>query len=136
MTPEMNCALNEALNSSSLVAANCSFASSWRPNTRVNSWPAKDSSTCALSLPVCAHWATNCGWERFIIAPVKITAIGIVKIAMSVSVGEIHNIIASVPITVKMLVIIWLSVCCRDCAKLSRSFVVRDMISPRSWRSK
>src|SRR6185369_3803233 len=61
MQPEMNCARNDAPNSLVLCSSKTSAASCWRPNTLTSAWPVYISSMWALSLPVLAHCAMNCG---------------------------------------------------------------------------
>ncbi len=60
---------------------------------------------------------------------------GTVVSATSASEGEIANIIAATPMSRSTDVSIWLSVCCRLWARLSRSLVTRLSRSPRGWWS-
>ena len=78
MMPEMNWAPKLASYSSSFVGANRSSTSRWRPNTFTSAWPVNASSTCALSAPVCCHWAMNCFCERLAICRVTSSDSGIV----------------------------------------------------------
>ena len=63
-------------------------------------------------------------------------ASGITIIAIRVSSGEIHSIIAIVPITVSRLVTMPPMVWMRVCWMLSMSLVTRESTSPREVRSK
>ena len=114
------------------VASACSR---W-PNTLTSECPVYISSMWPLSLPVVDHCLTNCGWARLPIRATSETDTGTVTSAISASSGEIQNIMASTPTMVSSEVTIWLSVCCRDWARLSMSLVTRLRISPRGWRSK
>ena len=60
---------------------------------------------------------------------------GTVISATSASSGEIVNIITATPTSSSTDVSIWLSVCCRLWARLSRSLVTRLSRSPRGWWS-
>ncbi len=131
MMPDTNCAPNPAWNSSSLVSANRASTSPCRPNALTRAWPVNASSTCALSMPVCRHWATKRGWERRAMAFVNTTDRGIVSRATSASSGEMMTIIVSTPTTVSSDVSSWLSVCWRLWATLSMSLVTRLKRSPR-----
>ena len=55
--------------------------------------------------------------------------------ATSARIGEITNIITATPISSRTDVSIWLSVCWRAWARLSRSLVTRLSRSPRACRS-
>ncbi len=136
ITPEMNCALNDAANTASLRVSNSSRASCWRPNTLTTSWPVKTSSMWPLSRPVLAHCFMNSGCDLLVTALVMANASGSVSRATSDSSGEMTSIMTSVPMTMRIEVSSWLMVCWNDWAMLSMSLVVRESTSPRSVRSK
>ena len=131
MHPAMNCAMNPASYSSSFLLRNVASTSRWRPNTLTNEWPVNASSICALSAPVCRHWATNRPCERLVIALIVKIDSGTVITAMHASSGEMMNIITVTPTIVRTDVSIWLSDCCRLWAMLSMSLVTRLSRSPR-----
>jgi hypothetical protein len=131
MRLDMNCAPNDASNSSSLVFRNRSSTSRWRPNAFTMLWPVNVSSICAFSAPVLRHCAMNRGRARAAITRITHTDAGTVKSATPASSGEIVNIITDTPMSSSIDVSIWLSVCCRLCAMLSMSFVTRLSRSPR-----
>ena len=108
-----------------------SSTSCWRPNAFTMAWPVKVSSICALSTPVLPHWARNFGRARAATTRMPKTDTGTVVSATSASSGEIVNIITATPMSSSTDVSIWLSVCCRLWARLSRSLVTRLSRSPR-----
>ena len=68
--------------------------------------------------------------------PLSAIPTGTVTSAISASVGEIENIIASTPMTVSSETSSWLIVCCSVWLMLSMSLVTRESSSPRGCRSK
>ncbi len=94
----------------------------------------KASSICAFSSPVLPHWARYFGRARAATMRIPKIEIGTVINATSASSHEIVNIITATPMSSSTDVSIWLSVCCRLWARLSRSLVTRLSRSPRaSW---
>ena len=118
------------------MSANVSSTSRRRPKTVTSSWPVNASSMCALSEPVCFHWATNSFCERLAIRVVTAIDSGMVTSAITASSGEMTSIRTTTPTTVSSEVSSWLSVCCRLWAMLSMSLVTRLSRSPRGWVSK
>ena len=94
MMPETNWAPKLAWYSSSFFSSNAASTSRWRPNTLTSACPVNASSMWALSSPVCAHCAMNCGCDRLrdLRGDRRPTA-GTVTSAISASSGEIKNII-------------------------------------------
>ena len=82
------------------------------------------------------HCATNCPWDRFMIARVAASDTGTLSSATRASSGLIQIIIASTASTVSSDWSSWLIVCCRVWLMLSMSLVTRLSSSPRGERSK
>ena len=71
-------------------------------------WPVNVSSTWALSMPVCRHWAMNRGRSAWRSRFIRNSDSGIVTSATSASSGEIRIIMMSTPMSVSTDVSIWL----------------------------
>ena len=84
------------------------------------------------------HWVRNRGRARAATLRMPYTDTGTVVSATIASSGEMRNIIPATPISRSTEVSIWLIVCCRLWARLSRSLVTRLSRSPRAcwsmWR--
>ena len=136
MIPLMNCARQVTSKSCSLTSRIRSVTCSRRPKTVTSSCPVNASSTCPLSVPVCAHCALKSFCEREAMSRVTTTDTGMVSSAMIVSVGEIHSIMTRIATTVTAALSSWPKVCCSTCWTLSRSLVTRESTSPRGCLSK
>ena len=106
-----------------------------RPNAFTMAWPVKASSIWALSTPVLPHCSRYLGRARDATFFMPYTETGTVVSATNARTGEITNIITATPMRSSTDVSIWLSVCWRAWAKLSRSLVTRLKRSPRACRS-
>src|SRR5918993_3589103 len=135
MRLDMNWAPNDDSNSSSLVRRKRSSTSDWRPNALTTACPVKVSSIWALSAPVLRHCDRYLGRARAAMSRITRTDSGTVTSATTASSGEMVNITAATPTSSSTEVSIWLSVCWRLWATLSRSLVTRLSRSPRAWRS-
>ena len=132
---DMNWAPNAEAYSESLVARKRASTSPWRPKALTIACPVNASSIWAFNAPVLLHWARNFGRARPATRFMPKTDSGTVISATSASSHEIVNIITVTPTSSSTDMSIWISVCCRLCARLSRSLVTRLSRSPRCWRS-
>ncbi len=135
MRLDMNWAPKDDSYSSSLVSWKRASTSRWRPNDFTMAWPVKVSSIWAFRAPVLRHWAMNRGRARRATKRIASSDSGTVVRATTASSGEIVNIITETPMSRSTEVSIWLSVCCRLWARLSRSLVTRLSRSPRACLS-
>ncbi len=99
-------------------------------------WPVCISSTWPLSVPVEAHWATNCFWDRLAITTVTTIETGTASSEMTARMGLIVSIRISTPTTVNSEVMSWVRLCWSVWPMLSMSLVTRLSRSPRGWPSK
>ena len=113
------------------MASKRCFTCSWRPKDFTTAWPVNTSSIWALSAPVLPHWARNRGRARPAITFIPYTDTGTMVRATTASSGEIVNIITATPRISSTDDSIWLIVCWRLWARLSRSLVTRLSRSPR-----
>ena len=88
----------------------------WRPNTFTIACPVCISSTWPLSVPVDAHWATNCFCERLAMRIVTTIEAGTARIEMTARIGLIVSIRMSTPTIVSSEVMSWVRLCCSDLA--------------------
>ena len=135
MRLDMNCAPNDDSKSCSFVSRNRSSTSCWRPKDFTIECPVKVSSICAFSWPVLRHCAMKRGRARDPILRMIHNDTGTVVRAISANDGEMAIIIPATPTSSRTDVSIWLSVCWRLWARLSRSLVTRLSRSPRGWWS-
>src|SRR5215212_7924618 len=135
MRLDMNCAPKDDSNSSSLVRRNRSSTSCWRPKDFTMAWPVKVSSIWALRAPVLRHCDRKRGRARPAMSRMARTDSGTVVRATTASRGEMLIIMAATPTSSSTDVSIWLSVCWRLWATLSRALVTRLSRSPRAWWS-
>ena len=78
----------------------------------------------------------NSGCDRLAMSAVTMIESGTETSATTARIGEIQNIIASTPMSVRAEASSWLNVCCIVCWMLSMSLVTRLSSSPRGTVSK
>ena len=135
ISPDRNCARRETSVKEALVDANAASTCGPRPKTLTSSCAVNASSICPLSVPVCAHWATYCPCERFMICPATSMTRGMASSATIVSCHETVSIMTTTPSTVQIDTSSCPADCCIDCPTLSMSFVTRESSSPRGRES-